>query len=91
MKRALILTFTLGDWSPLRSGHKVSVMGGGGFLRGVCNKNVLLRRGFKQIAKKCRGMKQELLILQNFTNNLASHIAQSFSHNLMILLQCYNL
>ena len=34
--------------------------GGGGFLRGVCNKNAVLRRGFKQIAKKWRGMKHKL-------------------------------
>ena len=35
-------------------------MGGGGFLRGACNKNAVLRRGFKQIAKEWRGMKQKL-------------------------------
>ena len=48
--------------------------GGGGFLREVCNKNTVLRRGFKQIAKKWRGMKHKLYIFQNFTNNLATQI-----------------
>ena len=49
--------------------------GGGGFLRGACNKNAVLRRGFKQIAKEWRGMKHKLYIFQNFTNNLATQIA----------------
>ena len=49
--------------------------GGVGFLRGACNKNAVLRRGFKQIAKEWRGMKHKLYIFQNFTNNLATQIA----------------
>ena len=41
----------------LGSGHLVSVMVGGGFLRGVCNKISVLRRSFKQITKIWKGMK----------------------------------
>ena len=41
-------------------------MGGGGFTRGVCNKNTILRRDFKQIAKMWRGIKQILAIFQIF-------------------------
>ena len=43
--------------------------GGGGFLRGVCNKNVVLSRGFKQITKKWSGVKQDLLKFQYVTHN----------------------
>ena len=63
-------------------------MGGKGFLGGVCNKNAILRRGFKEITKIWRSMKQKLFEFQNFINNSTSQIVSNVSHHLMILLQC---
>ena len=61
---------------------------GEGFLRGVFSKSIVLRRGFKQITKRWRGYEKKSIIFQNFTNNIASQINYSVSHNLVILLQC---
>jgi len=63
-------------------------MGGGGYLRGVCSKKAMLRRGFKQSFKIWREHEAKLVIIQKFINNSASQIIQSGSHHLMIVLQC---
>ena len=50
--------------------------GGGGYLGGVCNKNMILRRGLKQTAPKLRGYETKNYVKKSCV-----------SHHLMILLQ----
>ena len=52
----------------------------------VRNKNVILKKGWKETAKYGVGMKQKVIIFQNFINNSTSQIVYSVSYHLMILL-----
>lgn len=54
-------------------------MGGRGFLRGVCNKNAILRRGFKKLQKNGWGAKQKLFVYPNFMNYSTSQSSSSVS------------